>query len=161
MNEKKILPLILEPHSLLHQKSKLVTEINDEVKEFSKNLISTMQYHKGLGLAAVQVGVLKKIIAIDIKNLEKNGNKLLKLKKVPKILINAEIIEKSQDKKIYAEGCLSFGNIFPRIERFNKVKVKYQDLNGKENLLDSYLKLLFSSKVYCVDLSKILYFMIK
>ena len=76
-------------------KSELVKNIDQEIKEFSNDLIATMQHHKGLGLAAVQVGVLKKIIAIDITNLERKGDKFLDIKEGPKILINPEIIEKS------------------------------------------------------------------
>ncbi|RST70341.1 peptide deformylase [Candidatus Aquarickettsia rohweri] len=132
----KILPLVLEPDPILHKKSELVKNIDQEIKEFSNNLIATMQHHKGLGLAAVQVGVLKKIIAVDITNLGRKGDKFLDIKEGPKILINPEIIEKSDDKKIYAEGCLSFGNILPEVERANRVKVKYLDLNGEEKFLE-------------------------
>ena len=118
-NNNVILSLVLEPDPLLHKKSELVTEVNSEIIEFSKKLIATMKYHKGLGLAAVQVGVLKKIIAVDIINTGREGDVSLNLEEGPRILINPEIIEKSSDKKTYAEGCLSFGNIFPEVERYN------------------------------------------
>ena len=136
MKDNKVLPLVLEPDPLLHKKSELVKEVNSEIIEFSKNLIATMKYHKGLGLAAVQVGVLKKIIAVDIINTGREGDSSLNLEEGPRILINPEIIEKSNDKKTYTEGCLSFGNIFPEVERYNKIKVRYLDLDGKENLLE-------------------------
>lgn len=135
-NEPKILPLVLEPDPILHKKSELVKNIDQEIKEFSNNLIFTMQHHKGLGLAAVQVGVLKKIIAIDVIKELNPQDKPLDIEEGPKILINPEIIEKSDDKKKYAEGCLSFGNIFPEVERANRVKIKYLDLNGEEKLLE-------------------------
>jgi peptide deformylase len=136
MKDNKIFSLVLEPDPLLHKKSELVMDINSEVKEFSKKLVATMKYYKGLGLAAVQVGVLKKIIAVDIINIGREGDAPLNLEEGPRILINPEIIEKSSDKKVYAEGCLSFGNIFPEVERFNQIKVRYLDLDGKENLLE-------------------------
>ena len=134
--ETKVLPLVLEPDPILHKKSELVENIDQEIKEFSNNLIATMKHYNGLGLAAVQVGVLKKIIAIDIVNMGRKGDKTLNIEEGPKIFINPEIIEKSEDTKKYAEGCLSFGNIFPEIERANRVKIKYLDLNGNTQFLD-------------------------
>ena len=136
VTSKKILPLIMEPNPLLHQVSEVVVKIDDEVRDLAEKLIATMQHHEGLGLAAVQVGVLRRVIAINIINVGREGDKPLNLKEGPMILVNPEVVEKSDDKKIYAEGCLSFGNIYPEIERTNKVKVKYLDLNGKENFLE-------------------------
>ena len=136
MNKKTILPLILEPNITLHQKSQYINKIDYKTKEFCKNLITTMKHYNGMGIAAVQVGILKKIIVISTINLKKNNNKNLKLKEHPIILINPKIIKKSQNKKIYIEGCLSFGNTFLKIERFNKIKVKYLDLNGRVNFLE-------------------------
>ena len=69
MKDNKIFSLVLEPNPLLHKKSELVMDINSEIKEFSKNLVATMEHYKGLGLAAVQVGVLKKIIAVNISKI--------------------------------------------------------------------------------------------
>jgi peptide deformylase len=136
MTEGIILPLILEPDPLLHQVSDPVININDEVKELARNLIATMQYHDGLGLAAVQVGVLKNIIALNIINEVLEGDKFLNLDEGPMILINPEIIEHSKDKKTYVESCLSFGKIYHKIERPSGIKVKYLDLDGKENFLE-------------------------
>ena len=134
--EKNILLLILEPNPLLHQVSEIVTNIDDKIIDLAEKLIVTMEYHKGLGLAAVQVGVLKKIIAVNIINTGLEGDKPLNLKEGVMILINPEVVEQSDDKKTYAEGCLSFGNIYPEIERANRVKIKYLNLDGKENFLE-------------------------
>ena len=136
MNNAKILPLILEPSSLLHQVSETVTRVDDEIRNLAEKLISTMQHHQGLGLAAVQVGVLKRVIAVNIINASREDGKPLNLKEGPMILVNPKIIEQSDDKKTYAEGCLSFGHIYPEIKRANKVKVKYLDLDGKEKFLE-------------------------
>ncbi|WPX96618.1 peptide deformylase [Candidatus Bandiella euplotis] len=137
MGSNNILPLVLEPNPLLHQVSHLVTDINEEIRDFAQKLIATMQYHNGLGLAAVQVGVLKRIIAIDITNKGQVEDDYLRLNEGPMILINPEIVEHSKDTKVYQEGCLSFGHIYPEIARPNKIKVKYWDLNGVENLLEA------------------------
>ena len=136
MSNGKILPLILEPNPLLHKASETITNIDDEIRDLAEKLISTMQYHQGLGLAAVQIGVLKRVIAINIINSLREGDKPLNLKEGPMILINPEVVEQSDDKKTYAEGCLSFGNIYPEIERANKVKIRYLDLDGKEKFLE-------------------------
>ena len=136
MVNEKILPLIIEPNPLLHQVSEIVTKVDSEIADLAEKLIATMQHHKGLGLAAVQVGILKRVIVVDITNAGCEGDKPLSLKEGPMILINPEITEQSDDTKTYAEGCLSFGNIYPEIERTNGVKVKYLDLDGKENFLE-------------------------
>ena len=136
MVNEKILPLILEPNPLLHQVSEVVVKVDDEIRDLAEKLITTMQYHKGLGVASVQVGILKRVIAVNIINVGCEGDKPLNLQEGAMILINPEVVEQSDDKKIYAEGCLSFGNIYPEIERANRVKVKYLDLDGKENFLE-------------------------
>jgi len=127
---QKILPLVFEPSPILHQKSKTIYNINQEIINIAESLISTMRYHDGLGLAAVQIGILQRVIAINI------GHCNLKNRYGAMVLINPEVVEKSEDKKFYSEGCLSFGNIYPEIERYNRVKVKYLDINGSEKFLE-------------------------
>lgn len=136
MDQSKILPIILEPNPLLHTKSEEVKKVDSKIIDFSNSLVNTMKHHKGLGIAAVQVGVLKRIIAIDMDSIGKEQYEKLKLPKNPVVLINPQIIETSKKKQSYVEGCLSFGNIFPRIERFNKVKVQYLDLNEQQQFLE-------------------------
>ena len=131
-----ILPLVFEPHPILHKQSKEVHIINDEIKDFSKSLVTTMKYHNGLGLAAVQVGVLKKIIAINTTNFQESSKESLKEKEDFRILINATIVEESKERKTYNEGCLSYGNIFPEIIRAKRVKVQYLDLHSKTRFLE-------------------------
>ena len=136
MSKYKILSLITEPNPLLHQKSENVDVIDLKIKDFCRNLIATMNHYNGLGIAAVQVGLLKNIIAIDATSIDKNHNIPLKLKKESQILINPEIVKKSRETKTYVEGCLSFGNIFPEVSRHNTITVKYQDLDNKINFLE-------------------------
>ncbi len=133
----RILPLIFEPDPILHQKSEIVSDVTKEIQDFSQDLILTMQHHKGLGLAAVQVGVLKKIIALDIKEstLKKDHDFLFDQDSL--IMINPEIIDASKEKASYKEGCLSFGFIYPEVIRPNQIKVKYKDLSGKERIVET------------------------
>ncbi|MFQ3307421.1 MAG: peptide deformylase [Candidatus Midichloriaceae bacterium] len=134
MSKDKIFKLILEPDPILHKSSEIVKNIDQEIVHFSEKLISTMVHYNGLGLAAVQVGVLKKIIAVDFMEQEdvfqQTGLK------GPTILINPEIIDVSRETKTYKEGCLSFGNIYPEVERANRVKIKYMNLKEEEKIVE-------------------------
>ena len=136
MKNNKIFSLILEPNLILHKKSLPVPCISLEVKKLSNNLIDTMRYYKALGIAAVQIGVLKKIVAINALKVNTNNYSLIILIEDHRILINPKIIKKSIDTKIYFEGCLSFKNIFPKVKRFNLIKIKYIDIRGKEKCLE-------------------------
>jgi peptide deformylase len=92
-----------------------------------KDMLETMYEAPGIGLAAVQIGILKRLVVIDIsKNQEK---------KDPMFLINPEIIQKSEKTSIYEEGCLSLPGQFAEIERPAECFLKYVDYDGKEKEL--------------------------
>lgn len=106
------------PHPILRKKAKPVEKITPEIKKFADKLIIEMTKNGGAGLAANQLGVLKRIIAyLD------NGK--------AKILINPEIIRKSKEEIETEEGCLSFPNLFGQVIRCQKVKVKGINIFGK------------------------------
>ena len=90
-------------------------------------MLETMYAAPGIGLAAVQVGILKRIIVIDISK--------DKEKKNPLFLINPEIISKSKKTSVYEEGCLSLPGHFAEIERPAECQIKFVDYNGKEKEL--------------------------
>ena len=104
---------------ILKKKSKKVEVIDDKIKELVKDMIDTVHKHDGVGLAAVQVGILKQVIVIDTQE----GEPLY-------VLINPELLSAS-GKQLVDEGCLSFPNKFGKIERPDKVKVRALDENGK------------------------------
>ncbi|HMB00205.1 MAG TPA: peptide deformylase [Spirochaetota bacterium] len=110
---------------LLWQNSKSVTDIDTKVKELIENMLDTMYYAKGIGLSAVQVGVLKKIFVIDIP--EQTGE--------PLICINPEIIRSSRDYAEYEEGCLSIPGVTHRIQRPRSIALQYTDLDSKKQEL--------------------------
>lgn len=117
-------PLIILPASLLRQKSERIEVIDDEIKILARDMLETMYEAPGIGLAAVQVGVPKRLITIDLeKSEEAPGN--------PIVLINPEIIWTSEETKIYKEGCLSIPDYHEEIERPAEVRVQYQDLDGE------------------------------
>lgn len=115
------------PDEFLKRVAKPVTEDEfgmDELREICDNMFDTMYDDKGIGLAATQVGIDKRIFVMDT---EFNDDGLCDA------LINPEIVEASEEVIIYPEGCLSFPDMFINLERAERVKVKYQDLTGEEH----------------------------
>lgn len=116
------------PNKALRTKCDLVESIDDSTKDLVNDMFETMYKNNGIGLSANQVGVLQRIAVIDIDQ-EPN----LKL-----VLINPEIYFWSEDSDIVSEeGCLSVPKIWGTVKRNGHIKVKYQDLNGKECNLDA------------------------
>ena len=124
MTVKKIL---IEPDPILRKKCKSLENVNDEVRKLMKDMIETMYKAPGIGLAAVQVGILKKIVVIDISKEDE--------KKEPLFLVNPEITYQSKSTSIYEEGCLSLPGQFAEIERPAECSVEYIDYYGKEQTL--------------------------
>ena len=121
--------ILTEPDPFLRQKSVNVEEVNDEIRSLMDDMLETMYNAPGIGLAAIQVGVPKRVIVID---LSKNDEK-----KNPLYFINPQILTKSAKDTSYEEGCLSVPNQFAEISRPDKCKVKYLDYEGKEKILDA------------------------
>ena len=124
MSQRKI---VIEPDPILRKKSEPLEKVDDEIREILDDMLETMYAAPGIGLAAVQVGILKRIIVIDISK--------DKEKKSPLFLINPEIISKSKKTSVYEEGCLSLPGHFAEIERPAECQIKFVDYNGKEKEL--------------------------
>ena len=121
MMQRKI---IIEPDVILRKKSEILENVDNELRELMDDMLETMYAAPGIGLAGVQVGVLKRLIVIDISK--------DKEKKNPLFLINPEIIFKSTNTSIYEEGCLSLPGYFAEIERPAECHVEYIDYEGKK-----------------------------
>ena len=119
--------ILTEPDPFLRKKSSIVTAVDDEVRLLMDDMVETMYNAPGIGLAAIQIGVPKRIIVID---LSKNDEK-----KNPLYFINPEIITKSNKDASYEEGCLSVPNQFAEISRPDKCTVKFLDYRGEEKIL--------------------------
>ena len=115
-----------EGDEILRKKSREIEVIDDRIKELAEDMFDTMHKYDGLGLAGVQVGILKRIIVIDLYD---DVSKFC--------LINPEIVEKSKETVELEEGCLSYPNQFGKVVRSAKVKVKALDLNGKKVTLEA------------------------
>tara|TARA_B100000131_G_scaffold206558_1_gene198653 strand:+ start:180 stop:704 length:525 start_codon:yes stop_codon:yes gene_type:complete len=126
MAKKQILTI---PDPLLRKVSEPVTSVNTEVKNLMDDMLETMYAAPGIGLAAVQVGVLKRIIVID---LSKDGQK-----KDPLFIVNPQITFKSDELISYEEGCLSIPNQFAEVKRPSSCKVNFLDYNGKKREINA------------------------
>ena len=126
MSKKKILTL---PDPILRKTSEPVEKIDKKIKNVMDDMLETMYAAPGIGLAAVQIGILKRIIVID---LSKEGEK-----KKPIFIVNPEIISKSSDLVSYEEGCLSIPNQFAEVERPNTCKIKFLDYEGNKKELEA------------------------
>ena len=124
MSVKKIL---IEPNILLRQISKPVIEIGMEEQQLMDDMLDTMYAANGIGLAAIQIGIPKRIIVMD---LSKDENK-----KEPMYFVNPIIKNKNPIKSTYEEGCLSVPDQFAEIDRPSKCEVEYLDYNGNKKLL--------------------------
>ena len=119
--------ILTEPNKLLRQISHLVEKVGELEKELMNDMLETMYAANGIGLAAIQIGVPKRIIVMDLSK-EEN-------KKTPMYFVNPLIIKKNDEKITYEEGCLSVPNQFAEIDRPSKCEVEYLDYNGnKQNL---------------------------
>ena len=126
MTIRKILKI---PDPLLRKKSLSVEKVDKEIRNLMDDMISTMYDAPGIGLAAVQIGVPKRVVVMD---LSKNPDR-----KKPMYFINPEIIWKSNVNSSYEEGCLSIPNQFAKVERPDKCHIKYLDYEGNEKKLEA------------------------
>ena len=112
---------------ILRKKSKVVSNYNDRLKVLVDDMYETMDVAYGVGLAAPQVGILKRVIVIDNRD-EENGKRFY--------MINPEIIEK-EGVEVGMEGCLSVPGKQGTVERSKDIKVRYNDLSGEEKILEA------------------------
>jgi len=122
-----ILPIIVAPDPVLKTKSEPVTAIDESIRTLAANMFDTMYNEKGIGLAAVQVGVLKRMLVADISWREEAN-----IAGEQFVLINPEIVEDSTELNVYKEGCLSFPDQFADVTRPKAVRVRYLDLQGAQ-----------------------------
>jgi peptide deformylase len=117
-----ILPIVKYPEPVLQQPGEPVTEFDNDLRKFVADMFETMYAAQGIGLAAPQVGVSKRVTVIDLSNAKDPARKM--------VLINPEVIQR--DGKIYEEeGCLSFPEIREKVVRAAKVRIRAQDEFGK------------------------------
>ncbi|HEV7253185.1 MAG TPA: peptide deformylase [Mesorhizobium sp.] len=118
-----ILPLVLLPDPILRQVSKPVERFDADLRRLAADMVETMHDAPGIGLAAVQIGEPLRLIVID---LAKEGEP-----PAPQVFVNPEIVERSDERSIYEEGCLSIPDYYADVERPALVRVKHLDGEGR------------------------------
>jgi peptide deformylase len=122
-----ILPILEVPDPRLKTVSKPVEQFDDELKRLVDDMFETMYAAPGIGLAAIQVGVPKRLLVIDLQDDGPDGETV----KNPRIFVNPEILDPSEDQSIYNEGCLSVPDQYAEVERPARIRARWQDLDGK------------------------------
>tara|TARA_B100000700_G_C14895926_1_gene785012 strand:- start:18 stop:542 length:525 start_codon:yes stop_codon:yes gene_type:complete len=121
MSKRRILTI---PDPILRKKSASVDKVDKDIQKLMSDMLETMYDAPGIGLAAIQIGVPKRVVVMDIS---KESNK-----KEPMYFVNPEIVWKSDLKATYEEGCLSIPNQFAKIERPESCNVRYLNYDGTE-----------------------------
>jgi peptide deformylase len=124
-----IKPLIILPDPLLRQVSKSIERVDAETKRLAQDMLDTMYDAPGIGLAAVQIGVGRRMLVIDVSREDEE--------KTPLVFINPEILSSSDEPSVYEEGCLSIPDYYAEVERPALVTVKYIDREGKDQTIDA------------------------
>jgi len=119
--------ILTEPNKILRQVSNPVDHVGEEEQKLMDDMLETMYAAPGIGLAAIQIGIPKRIIIMDISREKENKN--------PLHFVNPEIVWKADEDIIYEEGCLSVPNQFAEINRPKECHVKYLDYFGQPQLL--------------------------
>ena len=119
--------ILVEPNKLLRKVSQPVKVVNKDVQNIMDDMLETMYSANGIGLAAIQIGIPKNLIVIDLLTKEK--------KKDPLFFVNPKIMKKSSKMSKYDEGCLSIPNLFAEIQRPSECEVEYLDYQGKKKIL--------------------------
>jgi len=119
------------PDPVLKQKALPVQEFDEKLAELADNMLETMYEERGIGLAAVQVGVLKQLVVVDLKS----GEEDISLRE-PRVFVNPHIVERSGET-ISEEGCLSVIEYRAEIKRAESIKLEFQDLQGEPRTMEA------------------------
>ena len=118
-----IRPLVILPDPVLRQESEAVESVTDDIRALAKDMLDTMYDAPGVGLAAIQIGVAKRVVTIDTNKEEEARS--------PTVYINPEIVWSSETLRVYDEGCLSIPEFYGEVERPDRVRVRYMNLDGE------------------------------
>ena len=119
-----IFPILTLPDPMLRKKAKPVERVDDELRRLMDDMLATMYDAPGIGLAAPQIGISRRLIVMDPAKEE--------APKAPLIMVNPEILDRSEEMRIHEEGCLSIPDFTAEIERPAKTRVAFLDRAGKE-----------------------------
>ena len=124
-----IRPLVILPDARLRLASEPVGPVTDEIRTLATDMLETMYDAPGVGLAAIQIGVPKRVVTIDTSKDENDRQ--------PQVFLNPEIVWSSEEKRVYDEGCLSIPEYYGEVERPDRVRVRFRDLDGAEREIEA------------------------
>ena len=124
-----IKPLIILPDPILRQVSTPIETIDGEARKLADDMLETMYDAPGIGLAAIQIGVARRMLVLDVS---KDGED-----KQPLVFINPEIVAASDARSVYEEGCLSIPDYYAEVERPAAITVRHLDRDGKEQVTEA------------------------
>lgn len=124
-----IKPLIILPDPVLRQVSKPIERVDADLKRLADDMLETMYDAPGIGLAAIQIGVPRRLLVIDVS---REGEE-----KQPQVFINPKIVKSSDERSVYEEGCLSIPDYYAEVERPATVSVEYLDRDGKAQTVEA------------------------
>ena len=122
-----LLPILRYPDARLHKVAKPVEQVDDRIRQLVRDMAETMYDAPGVGLAATQVDVHERVVVIDVSE---EGNNLI-------VLINPEIIWKSDELQVYEEGCLSVPGVYDQVERSARIRVRALNEQGETYEFDA------------------------
>jgi peptide deformylase len=125
-----IRPIIEVPDPLLRTISTPVETVDDDVRALIADMFDTMYDAPGIGLAAIQVGVPKRILVIDLQEPREEGGEPVR---DPRVFINPEIVEHSDQDVPYTEGCLSVPDQYAEVDRPDRIRARWLDTEGKQH----------------------------
>lgn len=128
-NRMTIKPLIILPDPVLRQLSKPIERVDADLQRLADDMLETMYDAPGIGLAAIQIGVPRRMLVIDVA---REGED-----KQPLVFINPEIVTSSDERSVYEEGCLSIPDYYAEVERPATIGVRYLDRDGKEQTVEA------------------------
>ncbi len=123
------LPIITLPDPILRKISEPIERVDAELLKLADDMLETMYAAPGIGLAAIQVAVPKRLIVLDVSEEDEERS--------PIVMINPEIVARGDELRPHEEGCLSIPDVLVDIERPGTVKIRYIDREGKEQILDA------------------------
>jgi peptide deformylase len=121
--------ILVVPNPVLKQVSQPVEKVDDQLRALMDDMLETMYAAPGIGLAAIQIGVPKRVIVMDLARPDEEPQ--------PRYFVNPEILWASEETAPYEEGCLSIPEIFDEVERPARVKLKYLNYDGQEVVEDA------------------------
>src|SRR5258707_5791891 len=123
-----LLPIVEVPDPRRRQISSTVEKVDDGVRALVADMFETMYAAPGIGLAAVQVGVPRRILVIDLQEPEEEGGEPIR---DPRVFINPEIVTASDQDVPYTEGCLSVPDQYAEVDRPDRIRARWLDLDGR------------------------------